>query len=188
VEKDSLSMNLTVNSWAGVPQETSRLKERAKVISLERAIQDGIKKGELINGLPSTVLTHRYAPIVAEYGCGTYARELFMPKGLVVTGKIHKHSHINVISKGKVAVVTEFGKKVYEAPCTFVSEVGLKRAVYIEEDTVWTTIHLTKHIGEDNLDSVEEEVIAKSYTELGLEEPDMSKMVGYNIKELEELV
>lgn len=181
-------MNLTINDWAGVPQQTSRVDERAKVVNLECAIMEGIKSGELVDGLPSTILTHRYAPIVEEYGCGTYARELFMPKGLVVTGRIHKHSHINVISKGKVSVVTEFGKKSYEAPCTFVSEVGLKRAVYVEEDTVWTTIHLTKHIGEDNLDEMMKEATADSYTEIGLEEPDMSKMVGYDINSFGEVL
>ena len=181
-------MNLTINDWAGVPQQTSRVEERAKVVALELAINNGIAKGELEDKSGDTALTHRYAPIVEEYGCGTYARELFMPKGLVVVGKIHKHAHINVISKGKVAVVTEFGKKIYEAPCTFVSEVGLKRAVYIEEDTVWTTIHLTKSIGEDKLEAMEKEMIADSYTEIGLEEPDMSKMVGYDIKDLEDLL
>jgi hypothetical protein len=181
-------MKITVKDWAGVPQETSKVKERAKILNLEQTMLEGIAKGELRDALPETVLTHRYAPIVEEYGCGTYARELFMKKGMVITGRIHKHSHINVISKGRVAVMTEFGKTVYEAPCTFVSEVGLKRAVYIEEDTVWTTIHLTKHIGEDKLEEVEAEVISESFAEIGLEEPDMSKMVGYDIKDLEGLV
>ena len=181
-------MNLTINDWAGVPQQTSRVDERAKVLSLEKVMLDGVASGDLVDALSETVLTHRYAPIVEEYGCGTYARELFMKKGMVITGRIHKHSHINVISQGRVAVMTEFGKKVYEAPCTFVSEVGLKRAVYIEEDTVWTTIHLTKHIGEENLDEMMKEATADSYAEIGLEEPDMSKMVGYDINSFGEVL
>jgi hypothetical protein len=49
-----------------------------------------------------------------------------------------------------------------------VSEVGLKRAVYAHEDTIWTTIHLTAHVGEENLDKVEDEVIAPDYENLGL--------------------
>jgi hypothetical protein len=65
-------------------------------------------------------------------------------------------------------VFTEFGKKELEGPCTFVSEVGLKRAVYAHEDTIWTTIHLTAHMGEENLDKMEEEVIAPNYGDLGL--------------------
>jgi hypothetical protein len=69
--------------------------------------------------------------------------------------------------KGKVSVATEFGKKYFEAPCTFVSEVGLKRAVYAEEDTIWTTVHLTAHTGEENRGKIEQEVIAPTYEEMG---------------------
>jgi hypothetical protein len=65
-------------------------------------------------------------------------------------------------------VFTEFGKKELEGPCTFVSEVGLKRAVYAHEDTIWTTIHLTAYVGEENLDKVEDEVIAPDYGDLNL--------------------
>jgi len=46
--------------------------------------------------------------------------------------------------------------------------VGLKRAVYAHEDTIWTTIHLTEHVGEENLSKVEEEVIAPNYENIGL--------------------
>ena len=93
---------------------------------------------------------------------GAYARELTMPAGSVVIGKIHKHAHLNFITKGKVAVVTEFGKEVYTAPYTFVSEPGTKRVVYILEDTVWTTVHVTP---ETDLEKIEDYVIAKSFEE-----------------------
>lgn len=104
------------------------------------------------------VLKHHFAP-------GCYARELTMPKGLLIIGKIHRHSHLNIISKGKVSVVTEFGTMHMEAPCTFVSEVGTKRVVYTEEETVWTTIHPTE---ETDLEKIEAYVIAPSYKEIGL--------------------
>jgi len=101
-------------------------------------------------------VTHHFAPSV-------YAREIFMPAGAVVVGKIHKHAHLNIISKGKVIVSTEFGKKQLVAPCTFVSEAGTKRAVYIVEDCIWTTIHPTE---ETDLEKIEEHVIAKDYDAL----------------------
>lgn len=144
-----------------------RVKQRQKVIDLEMSMKESIASGELEDTLDNCTLNHYFSPVVDEYGCGTYAREMTIPQGTVVVGKIHKHSHINVISKGRVSVATEHGKKYYTAPCTFVSEVGLKRAVYAEEETVWTTIHLTKHISEDNLDEIEDEVIAKTYEEIG---------------------
>jgi quercetin dioxygenase-like cupin family protein len=93
---------------------------------------------------------------------------MLIPKGTLIIGKIHKHEHLNIISKGKVIVYTEFGEKHLEGPVTFVSEIGLKRSVYAIEDTLWTTIHLTQFVGEENLDKIEEEVIAPDYEQMGL--------------------
>jgi hypothetical protein len=103
-----------------------------------------------------------------KYGCCAYGRQIFLPKGSIVIGKIHRHQHLNFIMQGRVSVSTEFGVKRFCAPCMFVSEVGLKRAVYAIEDTTWATVHLTEHRGEENLDKIEDEVIAKSYYEIGL--------------------
>jgi hypothetical protein len=93
---------------------------------------------------------------------------MMIPKGTLIIGKIHRHQHLNFISKGKVKVFTEFGEKHLEAPCTFISEIGLKRAVYAEEDTLWTTVHLTEFDKEAELDKIETEVIAPSYDDMGL--------------------
>lgn len=101
-------------------------------------------------------LKHHFAP-------GQYAREILLPKGSLVIGKIHKHAHINVVSKGRVSVITEFGRQDIEAPCTFVSKVGTKRAVYAHEDTVWTTVHVTS---ETDLAKIEDEIIAKTYDDV----------------------
>jgi hypothetical protein len=151
----------------GEENSLHKVRQRQKVVNLEMSMKDEISKGNLEDTMDSCTLNHYFSPVVDEYGCGTYAREMTIPKGTVIVGKIHKHAHINIISKGEVSVVTEHGKKYYTAPCTFVSEVGLKRAVYAEEETIWTTIHLTRHISEDNLDEIENEVIAKNYKEMG---------------------
>lgn len=101
-------------------------------------------------------LHHVFAP-------GAYARTIYIPKGTVVVGKIHKHQHLNVLSKGAVSVLTEAGGvERYVGPLTMVSSPGTKRAVYAETDVVWTTIHLTN---ETDLEKIEDEVIAKTYEE-----------------------
>jgi len=103
---------------------------------------------------------HHFAP-------GNYAREMHIPPRVVIVGKLHKHAHINIISKGKITVVTEHeGVQTLEAPCTFISKPGTKRVVCAHEETVWTTIHPTN---ETDLDKIEAEVIAKTYDEIELE-------------------
>jgi hypothetical protein len=144
----------------------NKIKFRQDVLAVEQGIKDRVASGELVSD--DSPLKHYFSPVDEKYGCCAYAREILLRKGSLVIGKIHKHQHLNIISKGKVTVFTEFGKKELEGPCTFVSEIGLKRAVYAQEDTIWTTIHLTAHVGEENLNKVEDEVIAPNYGDLGL--------------------
>ena len=100
-------------------------------------------------------------PVSHHFAEGSYAREMFIPAGSMIIGKIHRHSHVNVISKGRIFVATEFGSEVLEAPHTFVSQPGTKRAVYALTDTIWTTIHV---VGDErDLAKIEAIVIAPDY-------------------------
>jgi quercetin dioxygenase-like cupin family protein len=139
---------------------------RESILKVEAGMKEAIANGQLESTLDQCTVKHYFTPIDEKYGCCTYAREMTIPKGTLIIGKIHRHEHLNIISKGKVSVSTEFGTKYLEAPCTFISEVGLKRAVIAEEDTIWTTIHLTKGNCEADLADIEEEVIAPSYEAL----------------------
>lgn len=104
-------------------------------------------------------LRHHFAP-------GTYAREMHMHAGMVILGKIHRHSHLNIISKGRVQVLTEHeGFVEYTAPCTFVSHSSTQRVVHVLEDAVWTTMHPTEST---DLAEIEADIIANSYTELDI--------------------
>jgi hypothetical protein len=61
-----------------------------------------------------------------------------------------------------VSVLTEFGVEELRAPLTFISKPGTKRVVYAHEDTVWTTIHGTRHT---DVKKVEEDIICKTFAE-----------------------
>lgn len=151
-----------------VDNSIGKVSFRENVQTVQQGMQKLIAEGRIPDTLPDCKLTHYYTPMDENYGCGAYARQMFIPKGTLIIGKIHRHQHLNFIMQGKVSVATEHGTKFFEAPCVFVSEVGLKRAVVAEEDTIWVTVHLTKHLGEENLAKMEEEVIAPSYEALGL--------------------
>lgn len=103
---------------------------------------------------------------------GIYAREIFIPKGTLLVGKIHAKDHVNVVSKGDISVITEEGVKRIVAPATFVAKPGTKRVGYAHEDTVWTTFHASK---ETDLEKLEDELILKDF-------PDT--ISDQNIKEL----
>jgi len=141
---------------------------RENIQAVEQGMKNLVKENLIKDALPDCTLTHYFTPMDETYGCGTYARQMFIPKGTIIIGKIHRHQHLNFIMQGEVDVLTEHGTKKYIAPCVFVSEVGLKRSVYAIKDTIWVTVHMTKHLGEENLSKMEEEVIAPTYEELGL--------------------
>lgn len=101
-------------------------------------------------------LQHTFAP-------GVYVRTIFLPAGSVIVGKIHKHRHANILSMGRVTVVTEGGGvEDLEGPLTMVSLPGTKRAVCAHTDAVWTTIHPTNST---DLGEIERETIAETYAE-----------------------
>ena len=140
--------------------EIEVMRERALQLGRREAIlrlQDAIISEGRDVGPASCPVKHHFAP-------GSYGREMTLPAGLVVVGKIHKHAHINVISKGRVQVFTEQeGVLELAAPCTFVSRPGTKRVVHVLEETVWTTVHVTD---KTDLAEIEREVIATDCMEV----------------------
>ena len=98
---------------------------------------------------------------------GTYTRELFIPAGVCITGKIHRFSTVNIICKGKIKVVTDEGSFEIEGPDSFVSGAGVKKAVYAIEDTVW--INVLPWDGEKDLDLIEKHFTFDSYEALEME-------------------
>jgi hypothetical protein len=145
-----------------------KVQFRQDIMTVQNGINKMIEEGAIESTLEDCIVKHYFSPKDEKYGCCTYAREMFIPKGTLIIGKIHRHQHLNIISKGKVVVYTEFGEKHMEGPITFVSEIGLKRSVYALEDTLWTTIHLTEFVGEEHLGKIEEEVISPDYEQMGL--------------------
>ncbi len=103
-------------------------------------------------------IAHYFAP-------GIYAREMWMPAGCLITGKIHLTEHLNMLSQGSVSVSNQGESILMTAPHTFVSKVGTKRAIYAHEDSTWTTIHATELTDPDE---IEAEIIAETFEELDI--------------------
>ena len=102
-------------------------------------------------------------PLKHTFVDGAYIREITMPKGMLLTSKIHKICHPYFVLRGDVSVLTEEGVKRIKAPYSGVTQPGTKRVLYMHEETVWTTVHVTK---ETDLEKIEKEIIAESYDEI----------------------
>lgn len=132
---------------------------RGKIVALEEAILK----------IPGTTYGDQSdLPLKHSFGDGVYVREIFAPAGKLIVTKIHKKDHPYFILKGKVSVLTEEGPVLLEAPYYGITPAGTKRVCYIHEDVLWVTVHVTE---KTDLQEIEEEVIAKDFSEL----PDDTK-------------
>ena len=106
-------------------------------------------------------------PLVHSFGGGMYVREIFIPAGMMLTGKIHKHTHPNFLMEGVVSMITEDGgAELMEAPQSMLSPEGCKRALFTHTPTWWITVHLNPNGHEEFNQEFEDEIIAKDYKEL----------------------
>lgn len=97
-------------------------------------------------------LEHHFAP-------GVYLRTVTMPGGMFIVGHKHRTKHLNIVHSGRVRVL--MGDEVHEivGPCTFVSDAGIRKVLFVLEDTRWSTIHVTP---ETDMEKLRSELIEES--------------------------
>ncbi len=105
-------------------------------------------------------------PLKHTFADGLYIREIFMPKGQIVSTGIHKVEHPYFVQKGDVSVLTDEGIKRVKAPYNGITKPGTKRLIYMHEDSVWITVHATN---KSKVEDVLNDVIAKDF-----DDPDIS--------------
>jgi hypothetical protein len=101
-------------------------------------------------------------PVKNYFSQGAYARELFIKKGTVLTGKIHKHENLNIMPYGDITVLTHDGMKRLTGYNVVVSPAGTKRVAYAHEDTVWITVIGTR---DNDVDEIVRTFTAESLDE-----------------------
>jgi len=122
--------------------------------------------------MPGAVFGDDCAPLKHTFADGAYIREITMPAGMLITSKIHKVCHPYFVLKGDVSVLTEEGVVRIKAPFSGITPAGTKRLLYIHEETVWTTVHVTK---ETDLKKIETEIIAKTFDDLPNSETEVDQ-------------
>lgn len=96
-------------------------------------------------------------PVKHHFSPGLYMREIFMPAGSIVIGKVHKTEHFNIIQQGFAYIVHDDGShEELRAPMVFVSKAGVQKVLVIVEDMVWLTTHCTN---ETDVAKIEADII-----------------------------
>ena len=89
-------------------------------------------------------------PVVHRYSGGIYAREIIIPAGTLLTGRIYKGDHFDVMVYGDVTVSSDEGKKRLTGFNIFKGNCGKKRAGYAHADTKWLTFCSVEEMDEDD--------------------------------------
>jgi len=134
-------------------------KLREKIFSIEDTIRNNTDPN-----YETYIGDNDACPVKHTFSDGIYVREMFIPKGMMLVGKIIKQTHHIFLMSGRIAIITEDGEKIMEGPCSVVAKGGTKRVGYALTDVVWINVHPNITDTQD-LTKLEEEVIAEDYDE-----------------------
>lgn len=109
-------------------------------------------------------------PVKHNFSPGVYVREIAIPAGTVIVGKVHKTRYLNIVQSGLVTIMTPYRKFLVAGPCTFESFEGEQKIGIVHEDCVWSTVHVTD---ETDPDKIVEAITASTYDEV-----DALKVLG----------
>jgi len=134
-----------------------------RVLPTKVVINKMLEVEAFIAKLPNAKFGDDTCPLKHSFGDDIYIREIFMPKGMLITSKLHKTDHPFFVLRGELSVLTGAGLFKVKAPFFGMTKAGTKRILYIHEDTHWITVHATK---ETDLKKIESQLIAESYSDL----------------------
>lgn len=140
---------------------SKNVEARKTIMNIQEQIQSLNEDDYLVFNDEESV---KHCPLTHSFSDGIYVREIKIPAGMIIVGKIHKHDHPNFLLSGKVSVITEDGVEKLEGPLSMISKAGTKRALYAETDLTWITVHANPTNTED-LKELEENIIAPTYLE-----------------------
>lgn len=103
-------------------------------------------------GIPAA---HREMQVEHQFADGMYIRRMFIPKGTILVGKVHRKECINVVETGDIAILTETAAKRVRAGFTLLSPAGIQKVGYANADTIFTNIFRTD---ETNIAALEIEI------------------------------
>jgi len=154
----------------------NKIKFQNKIKEFEAAITKHCQENNnqdlnsQITGQTEGAVTHNFAD-------GQYIRQIVMPKGLLVTTKIHAKNHPFFIMKGEASIYSNDGVERIKAPFHGITEAGTKRVLYIHEECTFITVHRTDCL---SIDDVVNEITVDDFSKLNLK--------GFDIKQIDKIM
>jgi hypothetical protein len=103
-------------------------------------------------------------PLKHSFSEGVYIREMFMPQGGLVIGKLYKISHTWFLLSGELEVATDEGNEYYIGPCYVNAPEGTNRVLHAVSDVIFVNVYPNPENITDT-DKLEEVLTCSSYKE-----------------------
>ncbi len=98
---------------------------------------------------------------------GMYFRKLFIPKGTLLAGKIHRVDCMNIVALGDITVLTELGCARLHAGFTQPSRAGTLKIGFAHENTIFINAFRTD---ETDLEKIETAIATTDVGLIGINE------------------
>ncbi|MCP3908346.1 MAG: hypothetical protein GY712_10055 [Oceanicoccus sp.] len=118
-------------------------------------------------------------PVFHHFGPGVYMREAIFPAGSIGLGHKHKHDHLCILLKGKLAILIDGEISIIEAPFTYTAKAGRKIWYALEDSSFMNILPTT----ETDVDKIEEIFVEKSDHFLNFEEEAKRLISSVNLEE-----
>lgn len=86
---------------------------------------------------------------------GVYVRSMFVEKGRLIVGRLHKQESVSIMSQGVMKILDVNGVNTVSAPFISKDKAGMKRVGYALEDCTFINIFKTDCT---DLDTIEDEL------------------------------
>jgi hypothetical protein len=97
-------------------------------------------------------------PLTHKFDGQLYIREIRLPKGTLLTGRVHRHGHVCQLLEGTVTLVHQQGaRETFQAPSEIMTLPGYQMVVYALEDSLARTIH-PNPTNERDIDKLEADI------------------------------
>jgi len=117
-----------------------------------------------VNAIETEILKHEQIELELEhyFAPGVCVRQLFVPKGVLLTGKIHKYQQLHFVLRGDISILIGDELKRFKTSSIISSPAGSKRVAYAHEDTIWMMV-LGTH--ETDIEKIEQQFTAATEKE-----------------------
>jgi len=82
-------------------------------------------------------------PAFERVHAGMYTRQITIPKGALITGRVWQDAYVDIMLEGDISVASAQGRKRLTGWNVMEGMAGRKRAGYAHQETHWITVHRT---------------------------------------------